>query len=84
MKKMRIEREVNNGWSRWVQPVMRNYLMACCDCGLVHRVSFRIIKITKKLAGGVIRGVRVGGHQVQFKAQRASNYTKRQRKGIPK
>ncbi len=26
----------------WVQPVRRNYKMACCDCGLVHRVDFRI------------------------------------------
>lgn len=26
----------------WVQPVRRNYGMACCDCGLVHRLDFRI------------------------------------------
>lgn len=26
----------------WVQPVERGYKMACCDCGLVHNVEFRI------------------------------------------
>ena len=26
----------------WVQPVRRGYKMACCDCGLVHKVDFRI------------------------------------------
>jgi hypothetical protein len=26
----------------WVQPVKRGYKMACCDCGLVHRIDFRI------------------------------------------
>lgn len=41
-KRFRVEREVSQGWSRWVQPVRRGYLMACCDCGLVHRMDFRI------------------------------------------
>src|SRR3990167_366674 len=26
----------------WVQPTMKNYLMACCDCGLIHKLNFRI------------------------------------------
>lgn len=26
----------------WVQPVRRGYKLGCCDCGLVHRVDFRI------------------------------------------
>lgn len=25
----------------WIRP-LPGYLMACCDCGLVHRVDFRI------------------------------------------
>ena len=43
MKRFIVEKELSNGWSRWVQPVKRNYLMACCDCGLVHRMSFRVV-----------------------------------------
>jgi hypothetical protein len=27
----------------WVRPVMDGYKVACCDCGLVHRVDFRVI-----------------------------------------
>ncbi len=26
----------------WIQPVVKNYKMACCDCGLVHQIDFRI------------------------------------------
>jgi len=27
---------------QWVQPIRRGYKLACCDCGLVHRMDFRI------------------------------------------
>jgi len=27
----------------WVQPVRTNYRLQCCDCGLVHRMDFRIV-----------------------------------------
>ena len=30
------------GWSDWIQPQMDGYKMACCDCGLVHDLVFRI------------------------------------------
>ena len=26
----------------WVQPKRKGYKMACCDCGLIHRLEFRI------------------------------------------
>ena len=29
---------------QWVQPRRHGYRMICCDCGLVHRVNFRLIK----------------------------------------
>ena len=28
----------------WIQPVRNGYLMACCDCGLVHEINFRVKK----------------------------------------
>ncbi len=28
----------------WVQPIKEGYKMACCDCGLVHTMNFRIVK----------------------------------------
>ena len=55
----------------WIQPVMKGYLMACCDCGLVHRMDFRIVKGHKK---------RKLVEQVQLRASRARNYTAAQRR----
>lgn len=28
----------------WLQPVRQGYRLACCDCGLVHRVDFRVVR----------------------------------------
>lgn len=27
----------------WVQPIEHGYKMACCSCGLVHRVDFQVV-----------------------------------------
>lgn len=29
---------------QWVTPIRKGYKMACCDCGLVHLMDFRIVK----------------------------------------
>ncbi len=29
---------------QWIQPIKKGYKLACCDCGLVHRVDFRIYR----------------------------------------
>ena len=26
----------------WLRPVKSSYVVACCDCGLVHTINFRI------------------------------------------
>lgn len=28
----------------WMTPDIDNFKMACCDCGLVHKVKFRVEK----------------------------------------
>jgi len=28
----------------WVRPIRRGYKMACCDCGLVHRMEFKLVR----------------------------------------
>jgi hypothetical protein len=41
--KIRQEHAITkDGWSRWVYPVMDGYKLACCDCGLVHDMQFRV------------------------------------------
>ncbi len=32
--------QVNDG--DWITPIMRGYRMKCCDCGLVHRIDFKV------------------------------------------
>ncbi len=32
------------GWSEWQQPVMKGYLMKCCDCGLIHEMQFKALE----------------------------------------
>lgn len=27
----------------WIQPIRHGYKLACCDCGLVHRMEFRVV-----------------------------------------
>ena len=47
-----------NGWSPWQWPKHNDYRMACCDCGLVHRIDFRVDARGKPLPtadGGQVR-----------------------------
>uniref|UniRef100_A0A6M3LFE8 Uncharacterized protein n=1 Tax=viral metagenome TaxID=1070528 RepID=A0A6M3LFE8_9ZZZZ len=48
MPKLKEEKEQEDGWTRWVPPLMIGYKMACCDCGLVHNMEFKAVKITAK------------------------------------
>ena len=57
---MRVERAGDNGWTRWIQPRMESYYIECCDCGLIHRLQYRIV------------GTHNGSQQhVQFRARRS-------------
>ena len=35
------EYENEDGWTDWIHP-LPGYKLACCDCGLVHDMQFRI------------------------------------------
>ena len=28
----------------WVEPIKKDYQMECCDCGLVHKMDFKVMK----------------------------------------
>lgn len=61
--------KVKNG--EWVQPISRGYRMACCDCGLIHQMNFRIVRYGKR-------------QSIQFQAERHNRATAtyRRRNGI--
>ena len=42
MPRMPTEYENEDGWSDWIRP-LPNYRLACCDCGLVHKMDFQIV-----------------------------------------
>ena len=52
MTRYRQEIEGEDGWSGEVAPQMKGYKMACCDCGLVHDIDFKIVKVTKTYKNG--------------------------------
>jgi hypothetical protein len=69
MKHKRLRQEHGTGprgFSRWIQPVMHKYILACCDCGLVHEMQFRVVGVRKM--------------RVQFRARRAARYTAQERR----
>jgi hypothetical protein len=41
MNKRVIYNVLNYG--EWIRPRMRNFREQCCDCGLIHRLDFRIV-----------------------------------------
>jgi len=65
------------GWSPWIQPVMvpRSYQLACCDCGSVHSVEFKVedesvtmrLRRNNRATGQVRRRMaRVGGFNARL------------------
>lgn len=47
-----FDKTASDEWTDWQTPVMKGYLMECCDCGLVHEIEFRIGKVTEIHADG--------------------------------
>jgi len=43
----------------WIQPIRRGYKFSCCDCGLVHRMNFRVRK--RRIQFNVYRDNRATG-----------------------
>lgn len=54
---------------KWIRPVMHGYKMACCDCGLVHRLNFRVIPWGR-------------GHKIELQAFRSNRSTAGVRRGM--
>lgn len=46
----------------WIAPTLKDFKVACCDCGLVHTMQFRMVKAPR-------------GYQLQFTATRDNRAT---------
>lgn len=82
MPKFKREVEGENGWSRWVPPTMKGYRIACCDCGLVHNMEFRVVKIKREEKDGsyLFKELPDEKYRVHFRAQRNNRSTANMRK----
>lgn len=80
MPKLEPVYENPNGWSDWIAPVMRNYKLGCCDCGLVHDLQFKVLEVTRN-GKKTFDGAEVNGHRVLFRARRNKQSTRVQRRG---
>lgn len=72
-KKVMVQKDKR--WSDWQYPVMTNYRMKCCDCGLVHVINFNAMKVIKAYKNGVkLREfLPKKDYVVAFKIRRAKN-----------
>jgi hypothetical protein len=65
------------GWSDWDTPIMRGYKMACCDCGLVHDMEFRVLKVTKDNGDGTweCKPLDTQKYRIELRAKRNTRST---------
>jgi len=42
---MRYKQQIDG---EWITPRRKNYYLKCCDCGLVHRLDFRLVGTVKR------------------------------------
>ncbi len=68
-------------WTNWINPKMTGYHMACCDCGLVHTINFRVFKIEKQHKNGRKEVILLpkSKYGVDMKVRRNEKYTKQLR-----
>lgn len=86
MAKFKTEMDEGKGWCRWVPPMMKGYRMGCCDCGLVHDMEFRVVKVNKMLSDGTWEHgdpLDQTKYRVMFRAKRNNHSTGRLRKRKP-
>jgi len=71
VKKIKQVKALKSGWSRWQLPIMKGYIMGCCDCGLEHEMEFEVVKpIGKPNNRGWQRHKDVKGYRVRMRAKR--------------
>lgn len=73
MKKIKFKQynpKTKTGWTEWIKPKMKGYLLKCCDCGLTHEFQFRTIVESKH--GGKTWGTLISDpmFKIEFRVKR--------------
>ena len=80
MKYTKVVELKETGWSEWIIP-KPDYKMACCDCGLIHDIEFRVVKQGRSKRNGTFSVTPVpseakqGHFRVYFRARRNTRAT---------
>ena len=69
--------DAGDGWTTWIQPVMSGYKMACCDCGLVHDLDFKAVRVKSKNDDGTWNFVELddGRYRITMRVRRNARST---------
>lgn len=78
----RVKELESTGFSEWIAPTHKKYQMACCDCGLVHELQFKITREGYKNAKGEwnMLPTKVKKLRVLFRARRNKRATGQMRR----
>jgi hypothetical protein len=76
MVKYKQHTALKDGYCAWEKPIMKGYKLACCDCGLVHIVDFRVVKVvTRHRDGSMIFEPAGKRYEVEFRVARDNRAT---------
>jgi len=71
----------DDGWCEWIYPYMDDYRLACCDCGLVHQMQLKIVRV-KHLSNKtmLVKDSKATSLTVAFRAKRHERATAQTRR----
>ena len=70
--------------NEWVQPIRNGYKLACCDCGLVHDIDFRPVKLDYDRKNKIYEATVIPKAAVIFRVRRNNRATAGIRRGMKK
>jgi hypothetical protein len=71
----------DDGWCEWIYPHMDDYRLACCDCGLVHQMEMKIVRVEYRPDGTMLaKDLRSSSLSVKFRARRHARATAQTRR----
>lgn len=76
-KRFKTHKPGRGGWTEWIYPESKSYLMKCCDCGLVHELQFKTFAETKQKRDKFEVAELPWPIRAMFRARRASRLMKR-------
>lgn len=73
-----------NNWTQWEMPRMRGYRWACCDCGLIHNMDFRVLRVYGHVGKNILMAKVVSGFRIEFRVKRNNRATGQMRRHMKK